>query len=190
MTKFFLHGGYVNRPSDTNRAFFRDIIASVGREDVSVLCIYFARPERRWDESFAEDRSSLMAAASELRVRVDIALATYDIDPLLQQIADADLVFIAGGTKGHLRETLKDIPDLASRLDGKTVAGISAGANLLAAFYYGSVAGSVREGLRLLPIALLTHANRDAGHEAELLEASGNLPLYKVDEEKYIELQS
>lgn len=189
MTKFFLHGGYVNRPSDTNRAFYRDIIASVGRENVSVLCMYFARPDHRWNDSFAEDRSNLMAAASELRVRIDIALATYDMGQLPQQIADADLVFIAGGTKGHLRETLQNIPDLASRLNGKTVAGISAGANLLAAFFYGSVAGSVRKGLGLLPIALLTHADRDAEHEADLRQASGDLPLYKVDEEKYIKLQ-
>jgi cyanophycinase-like exopeptidase len=129
------------------------------------------------------------APATRSNVRLDIALATYDMDQLLQKIAETDVVFIAGGTKGHLRQTLLNIPDIASRLDGKTVAGISAGANLLAAFFYGSVAGSVRKGLGLLPIALLTHADRDSSHEAELRDASGNLPLYKVDEEKYIKLE-
>ena len=190
MTKFFLHGGNVNEPSESNRAYYRDIVASVGRSDVKVLCVYFARPEHRWDDSYAADRSNLQAAGSELGLHIQTTRAVYEMGALLQQIADADLIFIAGGINGHLRETLQNIPDLNSRLSGKTVAGISAGANLLAAFFYASTRSAVRQGIGLLPIALLTHANRDAEHEAALRQASGNLPLHKINEEEYLAIEA
>jgi peptidase E len=117
-------------------------------------------------------------------------MATYDKEKLLNQIKIADIIFINGGMKGHLMETLKGLGNFPELIIGKVVVGISAGANILTKYYYSSVSKGVREGMGLLPIKLLTHyTDQDDDKLKLLMDYKEKLPLLKIAEEDYLILE-
>lgn len=188
MTKYILHGGNVNDASESNKNFYKEVVTSAGKDTVRILCIYFARPEGRWENSYAEDQSSLYAAGLETGVEVNTVLATYEMDDLVENIATSDILYINGGKKGHLRKILLYIPNLDNLIRNKVVVGISAGANILSESYYSSVNDEIRKGIGIIPINLLCHANRDNG-KAELFEkTASDKNLYKIEEHQFIVL--
>ncbi len=150
----------------------------------------FCTPEGHWEESYATDQSSFSAQAIELGKDVDTVLAAYDIGELLEEIQKADVIFINGGFKGHLRETLLSIgvEQLRKMFTGKTIVGISAGANMLTKYYYSMASGGIREGINFLPIKLLTHSNGpDSEEHKKLLQNyKEKLPVISIAEEEYI----
>jgi len=54
--KYILHGGASSKRTPANESFFKEIVNSVNSSSINILCVYFARPEHRWQESFYEDR--------------------------------------------------------------------------------------------------------------------------------------
>lgn len=192
MTRILLHGGNADNGSERNARFFTDILTGFNKSEVRILCIYFARPEGRWEDSFATDESSFKARAIELGKDVDLILATYDIEKFLDEFEKADVIFINGGYKGHLRSALAGIGvnKVREMIRGKTLVGISAGANMLSKYYYSLASGGIREGIGLLDIKLLTHANSDAATQyiALLKSYKENLPLVTIVEEEYVEI--
>jgi peptidase E len=184
-----LHGGNADNGSEKNKQFFTEILNGIDKDDVRVLCIYFARPEGRWDESYATDESAFRARAIEIGKDVETMLATYDLDELVDGIAKADVIFINGGYKGHLKSMLLAIgvDRFTQLVEGKTLVGISAGANMLSKYYYSMASGGVREGIGILNIKLLTHSNsKDAAEKVELLaDYKEDLPIWQVAEEEY-----
>lgn len=123
---------------------------------------------------------------------MDTVLATYNIEELINEITQADVIFINGGYRGRLKDTLLEIglERFRSLVEGKTVVGISAGANMLTKYYYSMAIGGIREGIGLLNIKLLTHSNdSDTVDRLKLLEAYGErLPVIPIPEEEYIEV--
>lgn len=189
-TRILLHGGNADNGSEKNKQFFTEVLNDINKDTVRVLCIYFARPQGRWEESYATDESAFKARAIEIGKDVDTVLATYDIDELVEEIAKADVVFINGGYKGHLRSTLLaiGIDKFIRLIDGKTLVGISAGANMLSKYYYSMASEGIREGVGILNIKLLTHSNsEDSAKKVELLaNYKEDLPIWQVAEEEYI----
>lgn len=188
-TRILLHGGNSNKKSDKNDQFFRAIIEGVDKKLYRVLCVYFARPEGRWEDSYAEDQSIFRALGIETGIDIETKLATYDMDELVQDIADCDVLFINGGFKGHLKDTLLAIgvDNFRQMIQGKTLVGISAGANILSKYYYSQGADDIREGVGLLDIKLLTHYTPDQYEQMATLEAyKENLPILTIGEEEYI----
>ena len=189
-TRILLNGGNVDSGSEKNEQFFTEILNGVDKNDVRVLCIYFARPEERWDESYATDESAFKTRAIELGKDVHTVLASYDIDELIEEITKADVIYINGGYRGNLRSTLLAIgvDELLRLIEGKTLVGISAGANMLAKYYYSMANNGIREGIGIFNIKLLTHSNsEDAAEKAELLaNYKEDLPILKVAEEEYV----
>lgn len=192
-TRIILHGGNADNGSENNRRFFADIIAGVNKHEVRVLCVYFARPEGRWEESYATDESAFKAQGIEAGIDVETVLATYDIGELLEELSKADVIFINGGYKGHLKDTLIKIgiPQFKSLVEDKTLVGVSAGANILSKYYYSMASEGIREGVGILDIKLLTHSNSDdAAMKIKMLEGyKGKLPVWKVAEEEYIVIE-
>lgn len=189
-TRILLHGGNSDNGSEKNNQFFAEILNGVNKHEIKVLCIYFARPQGRWEESYATDESAFKARAIEIGKDVRTVLATYDIDELAKEMAKADVIYINGGYKGCLRSTLLalGIDKFTQLIEGKTLVGISAGANTLAKYYYSMASGGIREGIGVLNIKLLTHSNSDdAAKQVELLaNYKEDLPIWKVAEEEYI----
>lgn len=188
-TRIILHGGNVNHVSESNDNFFRDIISGVGHDSIRILCVYFARPEHRWDDSYDEDQYPIRRIADELGLEVETMIATYDLDDFAAKVAECDVIFINGGMKGHLKKTLLEIglDNFREMTKGKTLVGISAGANILSRYYYSMAIQGIREGTGFLDIKLLTHYSEDEPEQLRMLkEYDGDLPIVTVAEEHYV----
>lgn len=186
-TRILLHGGNSTKASDKNEAFYREIIDGVQSDTVRVLCVYFARPKHRWDDSYEEDQYIFRRIDTDKEV--ETKLASDDIDEFIADVAQSDVVFINGGMKGSLKEILLSIglDQFRHMLAGKTLVGISAGANILSKYYYSMVIDGVREGTGLLGIKLLTHYSEDEpGQLAMLSSYPVDLPVITIREEEYI----
>ena len=183
-TTFILHGGESSRNTQANRDFFTRIIQTENKDRLNILCVYFARPTYRWEESFEEDCAIFHELHS--RKKLNFTLATLDIKTFNQQILKSDILFMNGGLQGCLKETLEDLDSFRDSIRGKVVVGISAGANILSKYYWSSVAQSVREGIGILPIKLLCHYEVNDREEVKALEEyKEELPLYKLPEEHF-----
>lgn len=191
-TRIVLHGGNSSKKSDKNDRFFQEIIRPIGEDTVSVLCVYFTRPERRWEDSYAEDQSIFRALGIETGRDIETKMATYDMDGLLEDIAEADVIFINGGFKGHLKDTLLTIgvDNFRQMVQDKTLVGISAGANVLGKYYYSQAIEGIREGVGLLDAKVLTHYSEVETKQLELLkDYKEDLPIITIAEEEYTVLQ-
>jgi peptidase E len=189
MTKVYLHGGNSTKNSEKNKLFFEELINSVDKDEMNVLCVYFARPEYRWEDSYAEDQSIFFARGLELGKDIVTKMATYDMEELKEDIKKADIVFINGGMKGHLKSTLEKIGDIRAIFSGKVVVGISAGANNLCKYYHSIVAEDIREGIGLLDYKIITHFNDDHLDKEKIMmleDYKEVLPLLKIQEEEYL----
>lgn len=188
-TRIILHGGNSDKKSRQNDEFFHAIIGGINKQAVRVLCVYFARPEGRWENSYAEDQSVFYAAGIESGKDIETKMATYDMDGLRQDIAEADVIFISGGYKGRLKETLLalGVDNLRRMIRGKTLVGVSAGANMLGKYYYSPAIDGIREGIGLLDVKLLTHYTADKSEQLAMLKIYGeDLPIVKIAEEEYV----
>jgi len=188
--RIILHGGNSDRDTEKNEKFYDELIGGIDGPGIRVLCVYFARPEHRWQDSYDDDKITFRRLEREKGREIETRLAkSAELDDFMQDISWADVVFINGGMKGHLKDTLLSIG--AERfwqvLDGKTLVGISAGANVLSKYYYSMVAGAIREGTGFLNIKLLTHYSDDEPEQMEALKAHGeNLPIVTIPEEEYV----
>jgi peptidase E len=188
-TRVILHGGNTDRNTDKNEKLFKEIIDGVGSDTVKVLCIYFARPKYRWEDSYDEDQHSFKRVERDTGRKIETKLATSDMATFREDVAWADVIFINGGVRGNLKETLLSIgaEQFWQMLDGKTLVGISAGANVLSKYYYSSVIQGIREGAGFLDIKLLTHYSEDEPGQMKALQPYGeNLPIVVIPEEEYV----
>ena len=184
-TKFILHGGNSSKKSENNEKFFHEIINSVDSNEVKILCIYFARPEDRWEDSFDEDQTIFRCL--DTPKELDIKMATLESEVLVEQIKNSDVIFINGGRKGCLKDVLLGLGNFAQLTQGKIVVGISAGASILCKYYHSSVTNGVREGVGILPAKVFTHWNNELTLELQELDSyKEKLPIYKIPEENFI----
>ena len=186
-TKFILHGGASIRRTQENKKFFSEIVNSIDKDTLNVLCVYFARPEHRWDESFYKDKYAFELVETTKTLNIEIA----SYDDFENQLQKSDVIFINGGFKGHLKETIESIDNFNGLISGKTVVGVSAGANILSTYYYSQGIDDIREGAGILSIKLFCHF--DASLEVELKKLAiykEDLPVYKIQEENYIILSN
>ncbi len=107
-TKFILHGGASSRKTPTNEKFLSKVVSSNDKNTLNILCVYFARPKHRWDESFYEDRCAFESVKTAKALNIE--MATYE--NFTKQLPNSDVIFINGGFKGHLKETVEGIDEI------------------------------------------------------------------------------
>lgn len=187
-TRIILHGGNSDRNTEKNDRFYQEIIGGIESEPIKILCVYFARPRHRWEESYYDDQYTFKRLAIESCREIYTKLADGDLEAFANDIAWSDVIFLSGGMRSNLKDTL-----LAMGLDrfrqliaGKTLVGVSAGANILAKYYYSSVIDGIREGTGLLNIKLCTHYAGEI-EQVDMLESYGrSLPIVTVAEEEFV----
>lgn len=183
-TKFILHGGGLNVKSEDNEKFLYEIINSVNSDRVRILCVYFARPEHRWEESFDEDQAMFLALETEKILETIIAVL--DKEKFIEQAKNVDIVFLCGGRKGCLKEFILNLENFRELVDGKVVVGSSAGANILSRYYFSNGDWIIKEGAGILPIKVFCHWSKENHIElSELENYKEKIPLYKIQEGKY-----
>ena len=155
MTKYILHGGYPAKLHDRGSAFFAELIRD--HSEPKVIECLFARPERDWEEAFAKDNIFVDQRFAEQKV--DFRLARFET--FLEQLRWADVVYFRGGETTLLVECMRKMEGWKDLLDGTTVAGSSAGAHMLAKYYYGLHSLKVGEGLGLVAAKVIAHYKSD-----------------------------
>lgn len=155
-TKYILVGGYPNRAPDKGKAFCEEVIRGFN-EPVRILDCMFARPEDTWAEELAYDKKFFKDHLPNKKIEIELA----EPDKFLKQIKWANAIYLRGGKTSKLMQLLGANKRWEGELNGKTIAGTSAGANIIAKYYYGLDSLKIIEGLGLLPIKVIVHYRSD-----------------------------
>lgn len=69
----------------------------------------------------------------------------------------ADIIYLHGGRTAKLMDKLQKFTNIEQAFLNKTIAGDSAGVNVLAQFSYGKNSKEIKEGLKILPFKVVVH---------------------------------
>lgn len=193
MTKYILHGGANKFKTEDNLRFYREMIN--GYDNPSVLLVYFAREIDKYPELLDSDTQLFREVSPDKKICFTVASE----DDFVSQAHSSDVLFFTGGSSYKLIDTMKKLNiDLENVFEGKTVAGSSAGANMLSEWFYGHTAKEVGQGLGILPINVFVHYNAEKNRpfwlsderthaiEDEIKYRSDNSMVHKIPEQKYI----
>lgn len=159
-TKFILHGGYTpGQKEEDNSKFYIEILKDTP-EKAKVLIVPFAKDIER----IAPTTERVKREFNENNTNKKLDFEVANEESFIEQIKSADIIYFQGGKTLKLLEVLKIFPNFRNLLDGKTVAGESAGANVLAKYFYSPNSDKVDEGLGFLPIKIIPHySEKDKG---------------------------
>ncbi len=178
-TKFILYGGF--NPAETkpnNSAFSKEILKDAP-ENAKVLVVPFAKEIDRILPTL--ERVSLELNENKSQENIIIESATED--SFIKQLEWADVIYFQGGSTAKLLETLKQFPNLDQFLVNKTVAGDSAGGNVLCAYFYTPRTDSVSEGLGVLPVKMIPHFKQE--YKDRFNDVAGELEAVLLPEYSY-----
>ena len=151
MTKYLLHGGYTRRDNELNRTFFEEFVRDIP-DGGTILMVFFASTKDPTDS--IQDIETGMTKAAQAK-QLYFVLATEQ--DFLAQLTHVDAVYFHGGNTNKLLDTLRAYGDLKPLFEGKTVAGSSAGAYVLAKYGAAHSEEHMREELGILPLRVVCH---------------------------------
>ena len=148
MTKFILHGGVARSTTENNRNnFYKDFVSDLN-ENAIILLVYFAGDLERWPELFSKGKEIFSAAGGGKKFNFIMA----EEENFVEQINKADAVYLHGGEGRKLDPVIKRVKNFKELVDGKVVAGSSAGANVLGKYYYSNNHDQIVEGAGVLSL--------------------------------------
>ncbi len=157
MTKYILVGGYPRKAPDGGKAFAEQFIRGFD-EPVRLLECMFARPKENWEKSYAEDKEFWGKHLPDKQIEFQLA----DPGKFVEQVKWANAIYIRGGvSEAVLLELAAQGAGWEKELEGKTLAGSSAGAHAISKYYYGLDDLKIGEGLGLLPVKVIVHWKSD-----------------------------
>ncbi|USN53101.1 MAG: Type 1 glutamine amidotransferase-like domain-containing protein [Candidatus Nomurabacteria bacterium] len=184
MTKYILHGGALKYDTVDNRAYVQEILKDVPSEP-TVLFIPFARDKSLWKEFFdlTKERFSVVA----LEKSIHFVMASENTQTFIEQIKNADAIYTIGGETLVLLEHMRKVPMLVELWQGKTVAGSSAGAQMLSRYFYHVDSQKFHQGLGILNVKVFVHWSEDKQDKLEGLESFGEpCEILKIPEQKFL----
>ncbi len=160
--RYILHGGNAQDVNDENDLFFKKILEPFSGQ-VKVLLVQFAAISEKQD-IYKERHIGQFNRSKGDRI---LSFQVADEMGFDEQLEWADVVYLSGSSGGTMRllNVLSQVKDLGIKLQGKTVAGESAGANVLSAHCF-SRSGGVIPCLGLVPVDFIPHYQ--SGDEAAL----------------------
>ena len=176
---FILHGGFNPEKTDKDRSDFYKEILKNAPEDAKVLLVPFAKDSDRITEATEKVTVALNKNKWQKKININIA----DERDFLKQLHIADVVYFHGGTSLKLLGVLKNYKNLGEILNGRIVAGESAGANVWGKFFYSTHADAVFEGLGILPIKIIPHYKKE--YDGKLDNVGIGLELVTLPEYTY-----
>ena len=171
-TKFILHGGFnPGQTEEDNSKFYSEILKD-DPEGAKILLVCFAKDTERVSVA----TTKVMAEFNKNKWQKEITFEIASEESFVEQVKSADVIYLHGGRTLKLLDVLKRFPNLKELFSGKTIAGESAGANVLGKFCYSPSAGEVIECLGILPIKIIPHYSEEyrgkldeVGQELEML---------------------
>lgn len=185
MTKFILIGGYPHKAADGGKAFCEELVKGK-TEPVKFLDCLFARPQELWEKGHAQDIELFGSNLPEKQ----LDMVPADPEKFIEQLKWADVVYIRGGSNEALRAALEKHPGWIEVLEGKTLAGSSAGANILSKYFWSPDSLQCHDGLGILPVKVIVHYGSEYNSpnvdwnkaEVELRAYKDDLPVLKLPE--------
>lgn len=177
-TKYILHGGAAHIPSEKNDNFFKEILNESPSIPKILICL-FGKDKARIPPNKAEDVHQFERNNNGKKLAIKVA----DEDKFLEQIKWADIIYLHGGSPTEKLEIFKKYDGLEELFKGKTIAGESAGAYVLATYIYSNFKKRVFQGLGILPLKLICHYN--SGDEIHLKNAPEDLETLLLEEYQY-----
>ena len=190
MTKYILVGGYVNNALDEGKAFYEELVNGIDKKPVKILDCVFARPVDSWDDCINKDNFFF----SKFIKNFELELA----DPIrfTEQVKNSDVIFLRGGFTSALMDLLSKDMSWIKEIEGKVIAGTSAGGEVIAKYYHVLSSSRTGDGLGLLPIKFIPHwksehfdgekQNIDFDKSLkELKEYKEELPVYTLKEGEF-----
>lgn len=183
-TTFILHGGLTSIDSQNNALFFKTLVSKLDDND-KILFVGFARDNEKIGDVYERDEKSLLAQTDK---NISVINATHD--NFLEQVKSSPVIYITGGDTRKLLRELNQYPDFITLLDGKTIAGSSAGASAFSLLYYSTALRAVCEGLGVLPFSLVCHyGNKEMGSDEnavlELKRHNSTLDVITLGEQEF-----
>ncbi|MEA1925786.1 MAG: Type 1 glutamine amidotransferase-like domain-containing protein [Patescibacteria group bacterium] len=151
-TKFIIHGGYAGRSNSENDKFYKEILKDVPNS-TKILLVYFAKEKDAYQQMEKEDTFLFNKNKENKKISFEIATK----ESFVEQINKSDVIFLHGGKTPKLINILKECPDFRELIDGKVVAGESAGAYALSSCYYSKSEKGLFEGLGFVPVKIICH---------------------------------
>jgi len=183
MTKYILHGGAWQKT-----AKYQDYFSEMTKgliDPVNILCVYFARDNKEWEQCFLEDRQKFIATSAQKDLRFD--MASNRKAKFIEQIKNANVIYLRGGKTAKLQKQLEIIPNIDELWQGKVISGSSAGALVLSRYYYENDDNVFTMGLGILPIKVYCHYTDSGKDNLNNLKKYGeDLKVYSIAEEEYI----
>jgi peptidase E len=150
-TKFILNGGR-KKNTVSSPDFYKEILKDVP-ENATILIVPFAREIETIQITAEKEINEFNAYKWQEKINFIIA----EEKSFIEQIKLAEVIYLQGGSSLKLLDVLKKFPSFKELIKNKTVAGESAGANVLCKFFFSPSANKISEGLGLLPIKLIPH---------------------------------
>lgn len=150
MTKYILAGGCDRLYPEYFTQLARVIQAEVARP--KLLSCWFSNHADEAEERFPAYREQMLTFFADGTEIVKAEKATF-----IDQIADADVVYLHGGHTDVLFEAMAEYGDLKSAFEGKIIVGSSAGANYLTRVGFSPGKNMPVDGSGILDIAVIVH---------------------------------
>ncbi|MBP9821505.1 MAG: Type 1 glutamine amidotransferase-like domain-containing protein [Candidatus Pacebacteria bacterium] len=164
-TKFILYGGFNPEQVVIDNSDFSKEVLRDAPENAKVLVVPFAKEADRVLPTFERVRSELNTSKSQNNIIIEMA----NEENFIQQLRSADVVYFQGGATFKLLEALKKYPNLDQSLKGKTIAGDSAGGNVLCSYFYSPRTDEVLEGLGIVPVKMIPHYKEEYKNKFDLI---------------------
>ncbi|MFA6586240.1 MAG: Type 1 glutamine amidotransferase-like domain-containing protein [Candidatus Paceibacterota bacterium] len=163
MTKYILVGGYLHKAKDGGRAFCEELVKGFSSDrPVKILDCMFARPIDSWDDKIKEDN----VLFSKFINNFELILA--EQDKFIEQVKSSDVIFLRGGGTEVFLERLNKVKDWTKELNRKTLAGTSAGADVISKYCYGVDNDKIINCIGLLPIKFIPHWHSESDFYSKL----------------------
>ena len=153
MTKYLLHGGYTRRHNELNCSFYKELVKDVPEGGTILLCYFASREDDHGQEVFGEQVRAIEAEAGGKTFNFVMA----EKEPFIEQFKTAGAIYFHGGSTRKLLEAMRAYPDLKPFAEGKTIAGSSAGAYMLARYGASHSESTMREGLGFVSLRVVCH---------------------------------
>ena len=160
-TKYILYGGH-KKEKENIASFFEEMVRDIQKKNIHILYVPFAKEGKENIQKYYE-RYKIAFVKAVKNKQLHFALADSNPEKFLDQMHVADVIYLGGGNDELLKAYVKQIPPniFQNHLEGKVVAGTSAGANVLAKYYYTNDRQRIEEGLGILPIKTICHYTED-----------------------------
>ena len=178
-------------PNIHNKNFYREMFkAAKGKP---ILMCYYSRPYKEWESLLDSDAQRMKKAVGGKKV--EFVVASKNLKKFIEQIKECEAVYFRGGDTLKLMKKLSGVKgQLKKSFQGKTVLGSSAGAIMLAKYFYNQDGDAIFRGFGLLPAKIITHYLSKVKYtplsgkdKLELLKNyKEKLPVYAIKETEFI----